>query len=210
MVSVQKKGPTPFEVTPLESLTRRVLFVDLRGKKACHKYERSGFSIPYRNDDEIAAMEELRQGLELYLEPDQILPLSAYKLQASRFRRSMCVQAAQGMQASIVVYGITTYGSGKKSVNPFILNVVLTRAIDLFLVLGDRNKTIQNTDRKTELQSKKTVRNMRALLGYSIPFDRFMTLLRSNEIQLINDSVQFYLPAESSHCHHQKRRKTTK
>ena len=85
----------------------------------------------------------------------------------------------------------------------------MTRAIDLFLVLGDRDKTILNTDRKTELPSKKQVRNMRALLDYSIPFDRFMTLLRSNEIQLINDSVQFCPPAESSHCHH-KRRKHTK
>ena len=115
-------------------------------------------------------MDELRQGLELYLEPDQILPLSAYKLQASRFRIGMSVQAAQGMQASVVVYGITMYGNGKKSVNPNILNVAMTRAIDLFLVLGDRDKTILNTDRKTELQSKKSVRNMRALLDYTILF----------------------------------------
>ena len=124
----------------------------------------------------------------------------------------MSVQAAQGMQASIVVYGITMYGNGKKSVNPNILNVAMTRAIDLFLVLGDRDKTILNTDKKTELPSKKTVRNMRALLDYSIPFDRFMTLLRSNEIHLINDSVQFYPPAEPSHFHTGgcKRRKTKK
>ena len=65
------------------------------------KFERSGFSTSYRNDDEIAAMDELRQGLELYLDPDQILPLSAYKLQASRFRRGKSVQAAQGMQCSV-------------------------------------------------------------------------------------------------------------
>ncbi len=45
------------------------------------------------------------------------------------------MQAAQGMQCSIVVYGITMYGNGKKSVNPNILNVAMTRAIDLFIAL---------------------------------------------------------------------------
>ena len=87
--------------------------------------------------------------------------------------------------------------NGKMSVTPNILNVAMALAIDLFIILGDREKTIQNTDRKTLLQSNKQVRSMRALLDYAIPFDKFMIHLRRKEIGAINKSVQFFQPVPS-------------
>ena len=109
-------------------------------------------------------MEALRLALMKYVDASQILSLSAYKLQASRFSSGLAVQAAQGLQRSIVLYGITEYGDEKKSVGPNILNVAVTRTIDLFIMIGNRSQLIEATKRKTLLGSGKEVDSVHAFL----------------------------------------------
>lgn len=97
-------------------------------------------------------MEELRRVLKMYLDGDAIFSLSALKLQASCFEKGLTVQAAGGLWSSVVAYGITEYGAGKKSEDPSALNVARTRAIDLLPMIGDRCHLIQNTDKRKHVE----------------------------------------------------------
>jgi hypothetical protein len=120
---------------------------------------------------------QVRDALEKYLPAEEILALSPYKLQASRLQGGLAVQAAQGMERSVIARSPTTYGNHKLSVDPRILNVSLTRAVDLFLCIADYDRLLQRTDAHTQLSNGQLLSNMRAIMERRISLRAFVLLL---------------------------------
>ena len=72
---------------------------------------------------------------------DDVLSLASYTLQASRLKgRRATVGAAQGDAASVVLFGPTVIANASLSTESTQMNVALTRAIDLFLLIVPRQK----------------------------------------------------------------------
>ena len=86
-----------------------MLFLDISQEELAQPTRTSGSSTSYRNDAKIKAIAEVRRALGMYIDGCDILALPAYKLQASRFQDGMVVHVAQGLQRSVIVYGVTEY-----------------------------------------------------------------------------------------------------
>ena len=87
-------------------------------------------------------MEAVRVALKrLIPQEHDILSVSSYALQADRLHgRHATLMKVQGGQASVKMFGITSYASKGASFSPEDSNVVLSRTIDLFLLFADRKK----------------------------------------------------------------------
>ena len=160
------KPETDFESTVLEKLNVRAIMLTYSsqkntvvspevpgarfqggfGKAAREMKVKNPFTTSYKCDAELKAMEDVRLALE-YLLPkrNDILSISSYALQADRMKgRRSTLMKAQGGQASVTMFGITSYAAQGASFSAEDTNVVVSRAIDLFLFFADRSRYIQS------------------------------------------------------------------
>ena len=70
------------------------------------------FTTSHRNDAELEAMNQVREALaEILPKRNDILSTSAYALQADKLQgRSATIMRAQGVEASVGIYGCTCFG----------------------------------------------------------------------------------------------------
>ena len=116
--------------------------------------------------------------------------MSAYKLQATRFPQGQAVAAAQGSECSIAVFAITAYGEKRASVSVQTVNVALTRARDLFIMVADRDALIMNSKSTVETVSGLQTSGVRGLMTHSVNFDEFVKNVRNGDITRINDLLR--------------------
>ena len=85
-------------------------------------------------------MNQVREALAVILpKRNDILSMSAYALQADKLQgRSATIMRAQGVEASVGIYGCTCFGQQRASYAPEYVNVAVSRAIDLFPFVTDR------------------------------------------------------------------------
>lgn len=157
------KPETDFESTVLEKLNTRALMLTYKSQKnpvvspalpgarfqpgfGKQAKVKNPFSTSYKCEPELHAMEEVRKALiKLLPKFNDILSVSSYALQADRLKgRKSTLMKAQGGQASVTMFGITSYAAQGASFSAEDTNVVLSRAIDLFLFFADRDRYLQS------------------------------------------------------------------
>jgi hypothetical protein len=111
------------------------------------------------------------------------------------------------MERSVVIYNVAAYGKGKSAIRTNVLNVAVTRAIDLFLMVGDRQRLIDGSDRLVENQTGQKVRNVRAFLDHHMALDAFVRLVHDGCAGLVNDEVISDTPTNLGQRNQAKKRR---
>jgi len=155
------KPRTDFESTVLEKLVSRAMMLTyikeeenvaaknlVEGPKPKKKAQpqKNPFTTSSKCEAELKAMEAVRVALQRLIPQERdILSVSSYALQADRLHgRHATLMKVQGGQASVTMFGITSYASKGASFSPEDSNVFLSRTIDLFLLFADRKRYCQS------------------------------------------------------------------
>jgi len=143
-----------------------------------------------RNVGEAKAMCDVKEALSKFLPAGDITLLSAYTLQASRLPDGMTVPSSQGSQYSVVLYGLTSFGHNKESIKLATLNVALTRAIDLFILITSMDLLNTNSKKNDETATGDATPGVRGLKKPHMPLSAFLHSMQLGDIESINQSLQ--------------------
>jgi hypothetical protein len=148
--------PSPEFTEPsfsLAQLAERVIFIHCDSSSpAAQAHQKS-----YRNDEELTATKQLTLKLiACGINPDEIMPLSAYSLHADRMQ-GRTVASAQGSENTVVIYNVVAYGQasdtqGKLSLRGDVFNTAGTRAKSLFLCVANVHEIIRKVKKDTGLR----------------------------------------------------------